>query len=432
MKIKCQNCGFTEKTNKELIVKVLGAAMPTFGFFAWTSFLFAGTGFAMAICVAIIAGGPALLMYKDEIVKWLASKGYKCSQCGHEDWVGISDNHTEDQVVKDTELKVSESINSISSHKIEKPRIKLIDKKKPFNLCEVKVLNAKDLKRLEVLAQVNNGGAENKMAQMYYKGIHVEQNYSQAFYWANIAAQKGNRNSQILLSVLYKNGLGVSCDQTCANFWLEQSKAGSVEVFESGLKLDEELITDFEKIKEIKQLAKFDNGDAENKLGQIYYAGIKTNTNYVKAFYYSNIAAEKGNKDAQFRLFSLYKHGWGTVRDEELAQFWLNKSRNLDVSVPQKSVQLNWSDISDLEQFNEIRDLAKIDNGDAENRLGQIYYAGIKTKTNYVKAFYYSKIAAEKGNKDAQFRLFSLYNQGWGTVRNEELAQFWLNKSREK
>ena len=86
----------------------------------------------------------------------------------------------------------------------------------------------------------------------------------------------------------------------------------------------------------------------------------------------------------------------------------------------------------DSDQIKEINVLAQNDNGDAENRIGQIYYAGINTNQNYSKAFKWTLISAEKGNKDAQFRLSNLYRNGWGEVRNEELASFWLNKSKEK
>ncbi len=387
----------------------------------------------MAICVAIIAGGPALLMYKDEIVQWLATKGYKCPKCGHDQWAalsGVNDNTTFSNN-KTANIRKAQLEQNSNALKQDKPRIKLINKNKIFNFKEIDINNSKVLKRLKALAEVNNGGAENKLANMYYKGLDVDKNYSTAFYWANIAAQKGNRNSQILLSVMYKNGFGVEVDESLANFWLKQSNKQELDLVKKNKDLLEEDISELLQANEIILLAKKDDGSAENRVGQIYYAGIQTKTNYVKAFYYSKIAAEKGNKDAQLRLYSLYKNGWGTVRNEELATFWLNKSKGEVFDLLEKS-QLNWLDISELKQIKEIRLLAKKDDGSAENRIGQIYYAGIQTKKNYVKAFYYSKIAAEKGNKDAQLRLYSLYKNGWGTVRNEELATFWLEKSREK
>lgn len=89
MRIKCRACGFSEPVNLDLFVKIMGTATAGFGAWAWVSFLFAGTGFAMAICIAIVAGGTAMLAYKDEIVKWIANRGYKCQKCGNQNWVPV-------------------------------------------------------------------------------------------------------------------------------------------------------------------------------------------------------------------------------------------------------------------------------------------------------------------------------------------------------
>ena len=86
MKIKCTNCNYTEKTDKDFFVKLIGGAMPIGGFWAWTTYLFAGTGFAMVIVVAIIGGGVAMLVFKDEIVEWIINNDYKCPECGAVDW----------------------------------------------------------------------------------------------------------------------------------------------------------------------------------------------------------------------------------------------------------------------------------------------------------------------------------------------------------
>ncbi|KRP68531.1 hypothetical protein TX23_25950 [Pseudomonas paralactis] len=88
MNIKCKklNCKHEEKANAELFVKIIGGAMPFGGFAAWTTYLFAGTGFAIEIVIAIIAGGVAILFFKDEIVTWIVNRGYKCPKCGSVDW----------------------------------------------------------------------------------------------------------------------------------------------------------------------------------------------------------------------------------------------------------------------------------------------------------------------------------------------------------
>lgn len=86
MKIKCENCGHEETANVDLFVKIIGGSMPLGGFWAWTAYLFAGTGFALEIVIAIIAGGVAMLVFKDEIVKWIVNRGYTCQQCHATNW----------------------------------------------------------------------------------------------------------------------------------------------------------------------------------------------------------------------------------------------------------------------------------------------------------------------------------------------------------
>lgn len=86
MRITCRQCGFSEKTNKDFFVKLIGGAMPVGGYWAWVTFLFAGTGFAMAIVVAIITGGVAMLVFKDQIMEWIINRGYKCPHCGSVKW----------------------------------------------------------------------------------------------------------------------------------------------------------------------------------------------------------------------------------------------------------------------------------------------------------------------------------------------------------
>ena len=60
--------------------------MPFGGYWAWVTYFFAGTGFAMPIVIAIMTGGVALLAFQNEITEWICNKNYKCSNCGHKHW----------------------------------------------------------------------------------------------------------------------------------------------------------------------------------------------------------------------------------------------------------------------------------------------------------------------------------------------------------
>ncbi|HDX8903686.1 TPA: hypothetical protein RQN97_001652 [Klebsiella michiganensis] len=83
--LECKKCGFTEEANKTLFLKIMGGSFVGGGFWAWVTYFFAGTGFAFAICVAIVTGGVALLAFSDQITKWVAEK-YECPSCGCQKW----------------------------------------------------------------------------------------------------------------------------------------------------------------------------------------------------------------------------------------------------------------------------------------------------------------------------------------------------------
>lgn len=84
-KIKCKTCNHDEEANKEFFFKLLGGGMVGFGGYAWITYIFAGTGFALIICAAIVSGGVAMLAFSDQITKWVSEK-YDCPNCGKNKW----------------------------------------------------------------------------------------------------------------------------------------------------------------------------------------------------------------------------------------------------------------------------------------------------------------------------------------------------------
>lgn len=116
MRIKCLDCGHSEEVSLDLFVKIIGGTTAGFGFWAWVSFLFAGTGFAMAICIAIIVGGAAMLAYKNEIIDWLVNKGFACKMCGGQKWAALSPEMEQEMNAKDAKIddliRIVESIRA--------------------------------------------------------------------------------------------------------------------------------------------------------------------------------------------------------------------------------------------------------------------------------------------------------------------------------
>lgn len=86
MILHCKSCGYKEKTSKDLWIKIIGGAMPAGGFYAWVTYLLAGTGLALPIVIAMIGGGIGMLVFKDQITGWIINRGYKCPKCGNCNW----------------------------------------------------------------------------------------------------------------------------------------------------------------------------------------------------------------------------------------------------------------------------------------------------------------------------------------------------------
>ena len=89
MHIRCKQCGYKEEINKRFFVKILGGAVAGFGYYAWVAYLFAGTGLALAICIAIVTGGVAIAAFSNEIAEWVSSR-YDCPSCKRRDWEVVS------------------------------------------------------------------------------------------------------------------------------------------------------------------------------------------------------------------------------------------------------------------------------------------------------------------------------------------------------
>lgn len=103
--VVCRNCGHYEKVNHTFFAKVIGGCMTGLGYWAWVTYLFAGTGFAMPICIAIMAGGAAMLAFADQIVGWI-NKAYPCPKCSKKSWIIANRN----EIQQDKKIKQQEAI----------------------------------------------------------------------------------------------------------------------------------------------------------------------------------------------------------------------------------------------------------------------------------------------------------------------------------
>jgi TPR repeat protein len=63
--------------------------------------------------------------------------------------------------------------------------------------------------------------------------------------------------------------------------------------------------------------------------------------------------------------------------------------------------------------------------------LAMMHRFGLGTETDYKKAVEWLFKAANRGFPDSQYHLGIMYENGWGVMKNLEVANYWLEKAKE-
>ncbi len=146
----------------------------------------------------------------------------------------------------------------------------------------------------ELVKQAKKGDVTSQitLAECYFKGEGVKQDFSEAVKWWRKAAEKGDSNAQYSLGMSYYNGEGIGIDYTEAVKWLEKSALQG-------------------------------NPDGQSSLGYCYCLGNGVEQDYAKAVKWFTLAAEQGEADAQFALGICYLNGNGIEQNyTEMVKWW--------------------------------------------------------------------------------------------------------------
>ena len=131
-------------------------------------------------------------------------------------------------------------------------------------LCTPVVATTADLSQITRLANQGDIISQTNLAEMYYEGKVVPQDYKKALEWTQKAANQGNARAQTALGYMYYDGEGVRQDYQKAF----------------------ELFT---------KAANQGDADAQNNLGWMYYKGQGVRQDYQKAFELFTKAANQGD-----------------------------------------------------------------------------------------------------------------------------------------
>ncbi len=179
---------------------------------------------------------------------------------------------------------------------------------------------------------------------------------------------------------------------------------------------------------------KAENGDLQSqlKLGFAYlYGSDKLAVDYTKAFHFYQLAAEQNDLTGLNNLGTLYYNGLGTSRDTMKAAELFTKSAKLGNDEAATNLAFMYISGNGIEKdiatgikyFQQAAD----DNILAKFMIGCALYHGTFIPRDYIKAAPMIKAAADAGLDEAQILLADIYIKGQGYPQNYANAVKYLN-----
>lgn len=205
---------------------------------------------------------------------------------------------------------------------------------------------------------------------MYQYGLGISQDYVQAVYLYQRAANQDNTDAQTNLGYMYEYGLGVSKDAIKA-----------VQLY--------------------RKAAKQGNTCAQFYFGCMYMLGRGVFKDNAQAAHWFRKAATQDHKFSQRCLGWLYMTGYGVIQDDAQAVQWYRKA-------------------------------AEQGEVGAQNNLGWMYLMGRGVLQDDVQAVYWYRKAAEQGDATAQYNLGWMYDNGRGISKDGVQAEQWYLQAAEQ
>ena len=159
-------------------------------------------------------------------------------------------------------------------------------------------------------AEQGNVDAQCQLAEAFYQGKWIGQDFTMAVKWYQMAMDQGFSFASVkperrrptllpglMLGRMYYSGDGVPQDYVEAAKWYKLAAEQGVT-------------------------------DAQFELGEMYEGGKGVPQDYIEAVKWYRMAAEKDDAYAQEKLGEMYEEGKGVSQDQDLAQMWYDKSQN--------------------------------------------------------------------------------------------------------
>ncbi len=218
---------------------------------------------------------------------------------------------------------------------------------------------------IKAKAESGDANAQCLLAEYYYAGGVVPQDYVESVKWFRKAADQGLAKAQFNLGACYNSGAGVTRDAgEAVKWWYKAAKQGLP--------------------------------NAEFNLSCCYQQGIGVPTNYDEMVKWCRKAAEQGYAVAQNALGVWYEQGFGVKQDYVEAAKWYCKA-------------------------------AGQGNVEAQEKFAEFLSYGKGVPQDYVEALKWYRKAADQGDAVAQYSLGNQYYRGYGVIRDYVEADKWFN-----
>jgi TPR repeat protein len=269
--------------------------------------------------------------------------------------------------------------------------------------------------------------AQFNLGVMYEEGKGVEQNDAEAVNWYYKAAEQGDANAEYNLGVMYEQGKGISQDDAEVVNWyhmaaeqdesLQSTPAPASAVrwtfFEdpnalARQKYDELFLNiDKEAGKQIEKDAKTGVMAAQYYYGLMFAEGMIVKEDKAEAVRWLKKAAEQGFADASYNLHTMYENGQGVPLDKKKSMEWLTRAAQQGSGMAQDALTLR---VAVQAAFEKTKLGAEAGNREDQYRLATMYRrGGYDGEPDEDEAFKWLHKAAEQGHADAQYRLYEQY-----------------------
>lgn len=247
------------------------------------------------------------------------------------------------------------------------------------------------------------------------------------------AAERGDRDAQFELGLIYQGGLGVPQDKEEAQRWFTQAaqKGHGRAQYALALLYREQGASIGQSLKWQRQAAQSGYAEAQYGMGLLYANGQYLQQDNAQARFWFERAAAQGHIAARLALLSL-----GGDLPTQAAPVAAPVPTSLAVTETSVAVPADVSDTTSLDltgiEPEVVKQSAEAGNQSAQLMLGTMYEDGLGGLTSDLrKAAYWYEKAARQGYPKAQYNLGLLYEDGRGVKQDYQQAAYWYSKAAE-